>query len=90
MVSKVLDWNLTSVKLSSESKFFFFSVKSGSLNYHTIIKTYYRNDDSVTVAYRALRGDYGFHNRPTKQAIGKIVNKFEETGVVVSSFRSLR
>ena len=32
--------------------------------------------------YRALRGDYGLHNCLTTQAIGKIMKKFEETGVV--------
>ena len=47
-----------------------------------IIKTYYKNGDSATATYRALRGDYGLHNRPTMQAIGKIVKKFEETGAV--------
>ena len=31
-----------------------------------------------------LRGDYGLHNRPTTQAIGKIVKKFEETGVITN------
>ena len=41
-----------------------------------IIKTYYKNCDSVTVTYRALRGDYGLHNHSTTQAIGKIVKKF--------------
>ena len=29
-----------------------------------------------------LTGDYGLHNRPTSQTIGKIVKKFEELGVV--------
>ena len=38
-----------------------------------IIKTYYKNSDSETATYRALRGDYGLHNRPTTQTIGKIV-----------------
>ena len=28
--------------------------------------------------------DYGLHNRPTKQAIGKIVKKFKEIGVVTN------
>ena len=46
-----------------------------------MIKTY-KNGDSAT--YRALRGDYGFHNHPTTQAIGKIVKKFEETGMVTN------
>ena len=49
-----------------------------------IIKTYEKkNDDSATDTYRALRGDYDLHNRATKKAIGKIVNKFEEPGVVI-------
>ena len=34
--------------------------------------------------YRALRGDYGLHNRPTTQAIGKIVKEFKKTGVVTN------
>ena len=41
-----------------------------------MIKTYYKNGDSATATYRTLRGDYGLHNRPTTQAIGKIVKKF--------------
>ena len=44
-----------------------------------MIKTYHKNSDSAIATYRALRGDYGLHNRPTMQAIGKIVMKFEET-----------
>ena len=32
--------------------------------------------------YRALSADYGLHNRPTTQAIGKILKKFDETVVV--------
>ena len=34
-------------------------------------KTNYKSGDSATATYRALRGDYGLHNRPTK-----IVKKF--------------
>ena len=37
-----------------------------------ISKSYYKNGDSVTTTYRALRGDYVLHNRPTTQAINKI------------------
>ena len=48
-----------------------------------MIKTRYKND-SATVTYRALRGNYGLHKRPTKQANGKIMKKFEETGVVTN------
>ena len=46
-----------------------------------IIKTYYKNRDPALDTYRALKG-YGLRNRPTTQAIGKIVKKFEVTGVV--------
>ena len=47
-----------------------------------IVKTYYKSGDSATTTCRALRGDYGLHNRPTTQAIDKLVKKFEETGEV--------
>ena len=30
-----------------------------------IIKTNYKNGDSETATYRALREDYGLHKRPT-------------------------
>ena len=49
-----------------------------------MVKTYYKNVDSATATYRPLRGDYDLHNRPTTQAIGKIVKEFEETGVVTN------
>ena len=67
-----------------KSIFFFFSVKCLTLVkiYRLTItepikinETYYKICDSVTVAYRALGGDYGSHSRPTTQAIGKIVDK---------------
>ena len=41
----------------------------------------------LTAMYRALRGDYGIHNPPTMQAIGKIVKKFEENGVITNMER---
>ena len=53
------------------------------------IKIYYKNDDTATVTDRALRGDYGLHNRPTKQVIGKIVKIFKETEVVTNIERPL-
>ena len=52
-----------------------------------IIKTYYKNGDSATATHHALIGDYGLHNRPTTQAIGKIVKKFKETGAVTNILR---
>ena len=54
-----------------------------------IIKTSYKNGDFATASYRASRGDYGLHKRPTTQAIGKIEKKFEETGVVTNIKRSV-
>ena len=51
-----------------------------------IIKTSYKNGDSVPATYRALRG--GLNNRPTTQAIGKIVKKFGKTGVI-KKFKNL-
>jgi len=47
-----------------------------------IVKTYYKNDDSPAATFRALRGDFGRFNRPTQQAVCKIVKKFEKTGSV--------
>ena len=47
-----------------------------------MIKTYYKNDNSATATYRAIKGDYSLNNHPTTPAIGKIVKKLEETGVV--------
>ena len=44
-------------------------------------KIYYKNGDSATDTYRALRGDYSLQNSTTMQAIGKIEKNFEETGV---------
>ena len=42
-----------------------------------IMKTYYKNGDSATATYRALSGDYGSHNHPTAQAMGKIIKNFK-------------
>ena len=42
-----------------------------------IIKSYYKNGDCATATYLALNGDSGLNNRPTMQAIGQIVMKFE-------------
>ncbi|CAH2101163.1 unnamed protein product [Euphydryas editha] len=47
-----------------------------------IVKTYYKNCESVVGTFRALRGVYGRHNCPSESAIGKIVRKFEETASV--------
>ena len=54
-----------------------------------VIKTYYKYYDSVTATYLALKGDYELHTRPTTQAIGKIVKKFEDTGVLLVSLKIL-
>ena len=52
-------------------------------------KTYHKNGNSATTTYRVLRGDYGFNNRPTMRAIGKIVKIFEETIMVTNIERSV-
>ena len=46
-----------------------------------IMKTYYKNDDSATATYCALREDYGLQNRPTTQTI---VKKFKGTKMVTN------
>ena len=38
----------------------------------------------LPTSYHALRGDYGLYNGPTKQAIVKIIKKFEESEVVTN------
>ena len=62
-----------------------------------IMKTYDKNGNSATSTYRALRGEYGLHNRPITRTIGKIMKKFEENRMVTnierpcaSSFSSFR
>ena len=42
-----------------------------------IIKNYYRNSKSVVATLRALTPIFGRNNRPTRQAIRAIVDKFE-------------
>ena len=37
-----------------------------------MIKTCYKNCDSATATYRALKVNYSLHNRPSPQAFGKI------------------
>ena len=55
-----------------------------------MIKTYYKSGDYATATYRALIGDYGLHNHLNTQAIGKIVKKIEETGVVANIKRPVQ
>ena len=42
-----------------------------------IIKNYYRNSESVVATLRALTPIIGRNNRPTRQAVRAIVDKFE-------------
>ena len=49
-----------------------------------IIKNYYKNGNFATITHRTLIEGYGLYNHPTTQAIGKIVQKFGETGVVTN------
>lgn len=47
-----------------------------------IVKMFYKNGDSAVATYRALRPEYGRHNRPSQQTILNVVNKFEQNGLV--------
>ena len=47
-----------------------------------VIQAYYENGRSDQNAYRALRDFFGQFNRPNVRTIGKIVQKFEQTGSV--------
>ena len=40
-------------------------------------------------SYQKKRGDYDLCNRPTTQAMSKIVKRFEETGVVTNIERNV-
>ena len=42
-----------------------------------IIKNYYQNSESVVATLRALNPIFGRNNRPTRQAVRAIVDKFE-------------
>lgn len=42
-----------------------------------IVKIYYKNSESVRATFRALRDEYGRHNRPSEQAIRAIIDRFE-------------
>ena len=44
-----------------------------------IIKNYYRNSESVVETLRALTPIFSRNNRPTRQAVRAIVDKFETT-----------
>ena len=82
MFPKVWDWNSTSVKQSCENNIFPWD-RLAIIQCIKIIKIYYKNGDSATVTYRALRGHYGLHNRLTTQAIGKIMKKFEGRDIYI-------
>ena len=58
--------------------------KIDRLTTHKNLKSYYKNGYSAVATYRTLRGDYGLYNCPTTQAIGKIVKKFKETGMLTN------
>ena len=45
-----------------------------TLQHIKIIKTCYKNSDSATAAYLALRGDYSLHNRRTTQETAVVKN----------------
>lgn len=55
-----------------------------------IVKTYYKNNDSPSETHRALRKDFGRHNRPVLSTISSVVAKFERTGSVADDFKPTR
>lgn len=55
-----------------------------------IVKTFYKNNESIVATFRALRERFGVHNRPTKQAISKIIKRFESIGSVQVVKRAAR
>ena len=52
-------------------------VKSTNQKRLEIIKNYYGNSESVVGTLRALTLIFGHNNRPTRQAVRAIVDKFE-------------
>lgn len=50
----------------------------------TVIKTFYKNNESPTGTIRALRGVFGRNATPSETAIRKLARKFETTGSVQS------
>ena len=52
-------------------------VRFTNQQYLEMIKNYYRNSESVVAALRALTPIFGRNNRPTRQAVRAIVDKFE-------------
>lgn len=50
-----------------------------------ILKLFYVNNSSTRQTFRALRGIYGRHNRPTESAIQRLIQKFETTGSVCNN-----
>lgn len=54
-----------------------------------VIKSHYKNGECFVSTFRALRGDFGRHNRPTQPTITNIIRKFEETGSVCDVVRRL-
>lgn len=55
-----------------------------------IVKTYYQNGESIVGTFRNLRDHFGIHNRPSKTAITKLIEKFERTGSVTDVKTALR
>jgi len=47
-----------------------------------IVELFYENQRSVKNVFRKLRDFYGLHNRPSERTIGRIVQKFQDTGSV--------
>lgn len=55
-----------------------------------IVQLYYENGRSTRHVFRALRGIYGPHNRPTERTIRKTVEKFETQFSLLDNIRPIR
>ena len=49
-----------------------------------IVQLYYENQRSVRDAFRAIRGTYGAHNRPTETTIANTIRKFVSQFILVT------
>lgn len=55
-----------------------------------IVKTFFKSGENFTNTIRALRNDFGNHNRPSRAAIKKLIDKFNVTGSVLDVQRPVR
>jgi len=55
-----------------------------------IVKTHIRNGENLTSTIRALRNNFGVHNRPSRAAVKRLCEKFDRTGSVLDVKTSVR